>query len=288
MKLDPQTLEAQIKSLAMETGLPGRFPSQTRCCPRCHDDRPVRVAEYERANFPGMQFQYFFSYCHRCHPELPALVAQWDARKREVAAERAKAEPLRNYRRARRDAGAAIGRCYSHCSFNTFRPWHPSQAEALDQVMKWASDPAARGRRPFLLLSGEPGAGKTHLAVSVWREIARWSKRKGKLGRLVPFYDDAELYAAWRQSLPGRDVEFIQAIASEDLLIWDDVGKTVTDKWQTAMFAILNARMKDGRPTLFTSNFKPSALCARLEPSLARRIASGLIFEMFGAQSQAA
>jgi DNA replication protein DnaC len=285
-RVNHQTLEAQI---AAAKHYEGRWPDLLPgdACRTCGGG--LQIVDRNAAGQSQILYSdtRYVTYCPACVPAMPELVKQ------EVEAAVQQRDRMnrcahhRTFLRARHEGGAAIGRCYSHCYFSTFKPVHPSQGEARDQVIKWVSSPAAQQRYPFVLLCGEPGAGKTHLAVSAWRQFAKLGKNGGG-GMVIPFRDDAELYAGWRQSLPAHDIQYTRDVSNLEMMIWDDIGKTVTDKWQSTMFAILNERMKSGRPTLFTSNYKPSALCQRLEPSLARRISCGLVFDVYKSQPAAA
>jgi DNA replication protein DnaC len=68
---------------------------------------------------------------------------------------------------------------YDACSFDTFEPV-PGTATALAVCRQWAKElRVGTNLRQGLLLRGNPGAGKTHLAVAILREVLA-SDRRGQ------------------------------------------------------------------------------------------------------------
>ncbi|MCY4660521.1 MAG: ATP-binding protein [Acidobacteria bacterium] len=104
-----------------------------------------------------------------------------------------------------------------------------------------------------ILLIGPPGIGKTHLAVSVLREVVR----KGMRGL---YYDTRTLLSELRSSYDpvtrSSGAEILQAVMEAELLVLDDLGaERLTDWVEETMHLIVNTRYNEKRPTVFTSNY---------------------------------
>lgn len=252
------------------------------CCTLC-GGRNYGTA-YNAGNDYTPPERWFF--CATCHPNIAALAS---VIQRELRDRRERLWGFQYRRRLARDYFPAnIGAAYSHCWFRTYCPCNGSQTIAADQVAKWAQSATARLRVPFVLLVGEPGVGKTHLAVSAWRHLAR--SRELPAAALPGFVDETRLNLIWRESHRAYERrggespdEVVQLVASLPVLIWDDLGKAKqTDAWFQLMFGVINYRMANRLPTLFTSNYAADELSQRIEPSLVDRIASGKILTVEG------
>lgn len=173
----------------------------------------------------------------------------------DCVSERATAE-----RRAARILGAGLPELY--------RPWkwagydESKQPDATRIVRSWlatlALDDEGRPvvttrRRRWCYLSGAPGLGKTHLSTIAAAEAARAGR--DVLWRSVP------------DILPtggGRDYDAeLSRCRAIDVLVLDDLGVRDPSPWQAeAVFRLLDARYRDGRPTLITSNLGIADLSA--------------------------
>ena len=91
---------------------------------------------------------------------------------------RATEEVVDEQRRADAALGARAGpAAYDGCTFENFEPV-PDTRNALAVCRQWTKEfRAGTDLRQGLLLRGNPGAGKTHLAVAILREVV-WSDRE--------------------------------------------------------------------------------------------------------------
>lgn len=148
---------------------------------------------------------------------------------------------------------ARIPRRYAHCAFDTFEVHHPSQGVALEQSRRWVARWGEPGFKLGLLFLGGPGTGKTHLAVSIARELCAHKETP------VLFYEHRELLKELQFSYSSADPqaqhELLSRLWGVDVLVLDDLGAGRITPWvQDVLHDILAQRYNDERPVVLTSN----------------------------------
>tara|TARA_X000001382_G_scaffold125722_2_gene111497 strand:- start:446 stop:1030 length:585 start_codon:yes stop_codon:yes gene_type:complete len=103
---------------------------------------------------------------------------------------------------------------------------NPECKEGLDMAIKWVNEKIT----PILMLYGQTGVGKTHLAVaSGWAKIG--------LGKPVLFYTATELIRELQSGVSKGNLDkIIDNVKSAQNLILDDLGREYTSGWTTAIF----------------------------------------------------
>ena len=159
---------------------------------------------------------------------------------------------------AHRLSDANIPTRYLHCTFDNFSAYNESLERALEAAKRIPDrfDRAASrelvGRGVFL--DGQPGVGKTHLAVAVLKAII------GRSGVSGLFYDTRDLLRVIRStydpSIRTTELEVLRPVMNTQVLVLDDLGAEKTSEWvEETMNLIVNTRYNERRMTLFTSNY---------------------------------
>ncbi len=149
-------------------------------------------------------------------------------------------------------AEARIPKRYEHCDLESYLPSHESQKNAKIFVQRFLD------RYPQidvgLLFLGNCGVGKTHLAVSLLKQLI---KEKGDGGLFYDFRDLLrEIQASWDAVSQTSEWEVLRPVLEAKVLVLDELGANKPTEWVRDTIAhIINCRYNDKRLTIFTSNF---------------------------------
>jgi DNA replication protein DnaC len=150
-------------------------------------------------------------------------------------------------------ADANIPKRYLHCTLANFTAYNESLERAHDLARRFVTEfPAAR---KGLFFEGEPGVGKTHLAVAALKEVVDKTHCAGL------FYDVRELLklirSTYNPSTHTTEIDVLRPVMTAELLVLDDIGAEKTSEWvEETLNLIVNTRYNERRATIFTSNFK--------------------------------
>lgn len=146
---------------------------------------------------------------------------------------------------------------YEHCTLADFEPSNPSLRSALEKAMSYCAGYPHLGHDEGLglLLTGDNGVGKTHLAVAVLRELVG---SKGASGQFWDFHElIREIRNSYDQETKTTELQVLEPVVSVDILVLDDLGAWKMTDWMVdTLFYILNGRYMEKRATLITTNFQ--------------------------------
>mgnify|MGYP005857013471 CR=1 FL=1 len=126
------------------------------------------------------------------------------------------------------------------------------------------------GQEMGLLLRGDKGSGKTHIAVGILIEVLR----NGATGL---YWNVTDLLAHLRQSYARDAEESESAILADadavDLLVLDDLGaESATDWVRDRLYLIINRRYEAARATIITTNCDDLELAEKVGARIVSRI----------------
>lgn len=173
----------------------------------------------------------------------------------EAAYEAQEAERRRRERVRRLLLASGLPRRHETYTWEAARDLVDSQA--VEAVETWAWGPVG------MYLHGPVGTGKTGLAVLlVRREIEQHQRRCMFLGVPALLEDLRAGFAGHRGS---DNAEMLRRAADADLLVLDDIGaERPTEFARETVLRLINARLEQGLPTIYTSNFSLGELYRRL------------------------
>lgn len=164
--------------------------------------------------------------------------------------------------KARRDrairskfAGAAIPPRFDGRTLSDFTAETPAAAAALTTCRDYAVGFPDRLRRgASLILCGNAGTGKTHLACGIAQFVIEHHDRSAvyvTVGRAFRMVKDT-----YRRDSRTTEAEALASFVAPDLLILDEIGVQYgSETEKNILFEIVNERYEAMKPTILISNF---------------------------------
>jgi DNA replication protein DnaC len=171
-----------------------------------------------------------------------------------------------------------LPRRYNGFHFNNYEPQTPLQKAALNFAFGLSNDFPAVDRG--LLLMGNIGVGKTHLAVSILKCLT-------ERGFNCLFYEFGsllkEIQDSYNPNTFTSELSVLAPVLNADVLVLDELGASKPTDWvRDTMAHIINTRYNDKKLTIFTTNYldqRPNEREETLEDRIGSRLRSRL-FEM--------
>lgn len=206
---------------------------------------------------------------------------------KEEAAEQAKIHE--RYELSVKLGSALIPKRFAGKTLDGYVATTQEQLKALGTCRRYVAEfPQISESGRCLLMLGKPGTGKTHLSVAIANEIMAKSSATA-VYRTIGAVLQA-IRATYDHSSDQSESQILSSLISPSLLILDEIGvskEKPSDFELTTLFAIINGRYEELRPTVIVSNLDGQALPGAIgERCIDRLREGGVIVIPFEWESQ--
>jgi DNA replication protein DnaC len=175
---------------------------------------------------------------------------------------------------------------YRNKTFASFIADTNEKEKVLAVTMEFANNFDDHLRKgTFLVLSGMPGTGKSHLGAAIAQQVM---PRRSVL--CISAIDAVRMIRdTWRRGTEQTETQVLNMLASLDLLVLDEVGvQHGTEAEQVQLFDIINKRYNDLKPTVLQTNLNKSGMKQFLGDRSFDRLREGGMWVTFDWPSQRA
>lgn len=159
-------------------------------------------------------------------------------------------------------------------SFDTYSPKNDIAAGIVVKSKQYAADLAPNINKGVgLLFIGDPGCGKTHLAVATMKALdERYPMTEQMFGNITEIINRVKR-SFNSAGYDANDKQIIERMSTVRMLCIDDLGKEYSTKWTDSVFyEVANRRYNDLLRTMFTTNLSVEKLKERYDPAIISRM----------------
>lgn len=195
----------------------------------------------------------------------------------QVARELAEAVERQRHELAWKLGDALIPKRFKDRTFDTYVAVEPAQAKALARCKRYAEDFEEHLRDGrCMILSGNPGTGKTHLGVAIAQAVMASTQHTAAYRTFGAILH--AIRATFDGSSGQSEGSIIDALVKPTVLVLDEIGvskETPSDFEMTRLFSIINGRYERLLPTIVISNLNVKELPAAMGERSADRLREG-------------
>ena len=152
-------------------------------------------------------------------------------------------------------ANAGVPPKFKRAELATFEHDMDTQRRAYAKALRFVEAFPAVDRG--LLLYGNPGVGKTHLAIGILKEVIRSKGARGYFFETMKLL--TQIRDTYNRTVEETELGVLTPALDADLLVLDDLGAGPNDysPWAKEMLGlVVNTRYNAHKPTIFTTNLK--------------------------------
>ncbi|AJW47573.1 MULTISPECIES: ATP-binding protein [Ralstonia] len=154
---------------------------------------------------------------------------------------------------------------FADATFETYACSSRRQEVVVMEIKRHAQRLADAESAGSLVLWGESGTGKTHLAIALLRKC-QLAGLSGHYVRAISLMD--RLRAARSFNARPEEAQLVDRLAAVDVLVVDDVGKSLGNDFErSSFFNVIDMRWGARKPTIVTTNEPPEVLRDLLTPA---------------------
>lgn len=204
-----------------------------------------------------------------------------DQQQAEEAEKARKDEEARQARIEAKLNAAGIPLAFRSRTFDNFNAETDEQRYALDLAREFSENFWSKHFKAgsFLVFGGEPGTGKSHLAIATTPVVlARGTAMYTRASEII-----RRVRGTWRRDSEQSEEDVLRLFGYElDLLIIDEVGvQRGTEDEQMILFDIIDRRYAELLPTILLTNLSGKAFSEFVGPRIMDRLRERAVFVPF-------
>ncbi len=165
-----------------------------------------------------------------------------------------------------------IGTRFKRSTFATFITRTESQADAVRTLQRWV-EWVSQGMETNVVLTGNHGVGKTHLAVAVMNTASHL----GMSSEIRSFREVMiEIRSTYRTSAVETELSILERLSRCDILVLDDINQPrYSPSEQACLQLLMDKRYRNRKPTVLVTILASPLFCASMGQGVMERLSQG-------------